>query len=139
MANLPLDEMKVNIRVKLVALWAAVVFCYVYGDYFALYIPNEASKLVSGDTLLNNPLKLFAASVLMALPSTVIILTVLASARVARLLNIVFGLFFTAIMVLIAITSIAPEWTAYVFYAVIESVMTLLIVWNAWQWPKASR
>lgn len=138
MANTALDELKVNTRVKLVALWCAVMFCYVYGDYFALYIPNEAQKLVSGDTLLNNPFKVLAASVLMAFPPLVIVMSVMASARVARTLNIVFGFVFTAIMVLVAATSIDPDWAAYVFYALLESIITVVIIWQAWNWPKAS-
>jgi Family of unknown function (DUF6326) len=134
-----LNEFKLNTRLKLVALWTAVMFCYVYGDYFALYIPGEASKLVSGDTLLNNPLRVFAASVLMALPPFVIIASVLARASVAKWLNIIFGFIFTAIMILIAVTSIpiTPEVSAYVFYAVLESAITITIIWQAGKWPNA--
>ena len=138
MSNSKLNEMSVNIRIKLVALWAALMFFYIYGDYFALYIPQEASKLVSGDTLLNSPLKLFAASVLLSIPPLVIIASVMASATLARILNIIFGVVFTAIMLLIAATSIAPEWAAYVFYALVESVITIVIVWQAWNWPKTN-
>jgi hypothetical protein len=136
----PLEESPVNIRIKLAALWAAVMFFYIYGDYFALYIPGEARKLVEGDTLLNEPVKVFAASVLMALPSLVIIATIFARAQVGRLVNIVFGIVFTAIMVLIAVTSIpvTAEVAAYVFYAVIESAITIGIVWQAWKWPRKS-
>lgn len=134
-----LDEQKVNTRIKLVALWAATMFFYIYGDYFALYIPGEASKLVDGKTLLNEPIKVFAASVLMSLPSLVIITTVMARAAIARWVNIVFGIIFTAIMVLIAVTSfpITAEVSAYVFYAVVESCITVVIIWQAWKWPKS--
>jgi hypothetical protein len=55
---------------------------------------------------------------------------------VNKWLNIVFGVFFTAIMLLIALTSFS-EWRAfYVFYAIVESVLTALIVWTAFTWPK---
>lgn len=131
-----LDEMQVNVRVKLVALWTALMFFYIYGDYFKLYIPDETGKLVSGDTMLDSPVKLFAASVLLALPPIVIILTVLAKASFARLVNITFGLFFTAIMVLIAFTSIGEWWIAYTFYAIVESIITGYIVFIAWKWQR---
>jgi hypothetical protein len=138
MPNSTFDELKVNTRIKLIALWGSVMFFYIYGDYFALYIPGEAGKLVSGDTLLNEPIKVFAASTLMSLPSLAIILTVMARATVARWVNIVLGLTFTAIMVLIAVTSIplTAEISAYVFYAVIESCITVMIIGQAWKWPK---
>lgn len=133
------DELKVNTRIKLAALWASVMFFYIYGDYFALYIPGQASKLVSGDTLLDTPIKVFAASVLMSLPPLVIIATVTARAAIARWANLIFGLIFTAIMLLIAVTSIpiTAEVSAYVFYALIESCITVAIMWQAWRWPKA--
>lgn len=132
------DEQKLNTRVKLIALWCAVMFCYIYGDYFALYIPKQAEKLVNGDTLLNSPIKVFAASVLMCIPPLVIIASAIARAQMARLMNIIFGFVYTAIMLLIAVTSIpvTPEVSAYVFYALLESVMTILIIWQAWKWQK---
>lgn len=140
MPHVSFDESKLNPRVKLVALWCAVMFCYIYGDYFALYIPKEAEKLVSGDTLLNSPMRVFGASVLMCLPSLVIISTLFARANVARVLNIVFGVIFTGIMLLIVFTSfpLTPEISAYVFYALLESAMTMTIVWQAWTWPRVS-
>ena len=139
--NIPLDKAQVNIRIKLAALWAAVMFFYIYGDYFALYIPGQTGKLVRADTLLNSPIKVFAASVLMSFPSLVIILTILSTPTLARWVNIIFSIIFTGIMVLIAATSIplTPEIAAYVFYAIVESCITLLIVWLAWKWPRVTK
>jgi hypothetical protein len=53
----------------------------------------------------------------MSIPPLVIIASVMARARLARLLNIIFGIMFTAIMLLIVVTSfpITPEVSAYVF------------------------
>jgi hypothetical protein len=64
-------------------------------------------------------------------------MTVLVKAAVARWINITLGGFFTAIMLLIAATAIAPEWAAYVLYALLESILTIMIVVKAWRWPKA--
>lgn len=132
------NELNLNIRIQLAFLWTAVMFCYVYGDYFALYIPGHAEKLVNGDTLLNSPMKLFAASVLMAVPPLVIIASVMARAKLVRVLNIVFGIVYTGIMLLIAISywPVPAEASAYVFYALLESVITLVIVRSAWRWQR---
>lgn len=94
---------------------------------------------MNGQTLLNSPLKVFAASVLMWLPSTTIALTVVVRAGVARWLNIIFGMIFTGIMLLITITSIpvTAKVAAYVFYAIIESALNTFIVPLAWHWPKS--
>lgn len=136
MASNQLEEIKLNLRIKLIAFWTAVMFFYLYGDYFALYIPGEANNLVTGDVILNNPVKLFAASVLMAMPPIVIIITAMGRAMLAKWTNVTVGILFTGIMVLIAATSIDIEWAAYVFYAVAESCITIAIVWLAFKWPK---
>ena len=31
-----LDDFKVHTKIKLAALWASVMFCYIYADYFGL-------------------------------------------------------------------------------------------------------
>ena len=131
-----LENLPVNLRIKLSLLWASVTLCYLYGDYFELYVPQKVAGLIDGKNLLNSPEKLFAASVLLAIPAAMVFLSVLVKPLFAKWLNIVCGLFFTAIMLLIAITSIKPWLGFYVFLAVLESVITSLIVWHAWRWPR---
>ena len=131
-----LDDIRINVKFKLAALWTSVMFCYVYGDYFSLYVPKKVEAFISGDVILNDPIKLFAASILMAIPSLMVFLSLALSARINRIFNIVFGIIYSAIMILIAVTSIAPWWTFYVFLAIVESCITLLIVWYAFRWPR---
>ena len=130
------EDFKVNVKIKLSALWVSVMFCYVYGDYFSLYVPKTIEGFINGKTLLDNPLKLFAASILMAIPALMVFLSIALKPKISRWLNIIFGTIYTAIMMLIAITSIAPWWTFYVFLAIVEIVITSIIVWYAWKWPK---
>jgi hypothetical protein len=130
------EDFKVNVRIKLSALWASVMFCYIYGDYFSLYVPNKIQGFVSGDNMLDNPIKLFAATILMVIPSLMIFLSILLRPKLARLLNIIFGIIYTGIMLLIAATTIAPWWAFYVFLALVESTITILIVWQAYKWPR---
>ena len=133
-----LEDFKINVKFKLSALWASVMFCYIYGDYFALYPPDQIQELINGKTRLDEPMKLFAASILMTIPSLMIFLSLALKATVNRWLNIIFGVIFTAIMVLIAISSKGSWWTFYIYLAIVESIITLLIVWLAWTWPKSS-
>jgi hypothetical protein len=35
------DDIKVHVKVKISALWASLMFCYIYGDYFGLYPCGE--------------------------------------------------------------------------------------------------
>lgn len=131
-----LEDFKINIKIKLSMLWTSVTLFYLYGDYFELYVPNKTKDLVTGDNLLNSPTNLFLAALLLAIPATMVVLSILIKPSINRVLNIVFGLFFTVIMLLIAFTSIESWRAFYVFYATLESSITALIVWCAFKWPK---
>ena len=130
------EDMKLNIKIKLSALWTSVTLCYLYGDYFELYVPQKTQWLVTGANLLDTPFKLFAASVLLAIPALMVFLSVSLKPAVNRRLNIALGFFFTVIMLLIAVTSLTPWRMFYVFLAVVESCLTSLIIWYAWKWPQ---
>lgn len=57
-----LEDFKINIRIKLSALWTSVMFCYIYGDYFELYVPEKVQGLLNGHNMLDTPIKLFTAT-----------------------------------------------------------------------------
>jgi Family of unknown function (DUF6326) len=129
-----MEEFKVNVRFKLSALWVSVTLCYLYGDYFELYIPHKVAGLLSGENMLDSPMKLFGASILLAIPALMVTLSITLKYLISRWLNIIFGVFFTLIMVLIAFVSLNSWLTFYVFLAIVESILTSLIVWYAWRW-----
>ena len=132
-----LENPPINIKLKLAALWTSVMFCYIYGDYFELYAPGKVEDLMNGVGMLDTPMKLFAASVMLAIPALMISLSVFLRPALSRWLNITFGAFFTGIMLLIAVNSLAIWYTFYVFLAFVESVLTATIVWQAWKWPRS--
>lgn len=134
--NNKLEDVQINIKIKLSALWASVTLCYLYGDYFELYVPKKTAGLISGDNLLDSPTKLFLAALLLAIPAVMVFLSIILKVPINKWLNICVGLFFTAIMILIAFTSLTPWRAFYVFLAIVESIITSLIVWYAWKWPK---
>ncbi|MFW0739373.1 DUF6326 family protein [Flavobacterium sp. T12S277] len=131
-----LKDFELNIRIKLAFLWAAVTLCYLYGDYFELYLPGKTAGLVSGDNLLNSPMKLLSAAILLALPPLMVLFSIFLKPKINRLLHIFFGIFFTLIMLLIAIGSLTVWKSFYVFLALFESVITAIIVVLAWKWPR---
>lgn len=136
MTSNALEDFKIPVKIKLSALWTSVTLCYLYGDYFELYLPKKVEGIISGESMLNSPMKLFAASVLLAIPAVMVFLSILTKPSINRWLNITLGIFFTAIMVLIALASMTYWRTFYVFFAILEAGITSLIVWYAWRWPK---
>lgn len=131
-----LENPKISIKIKLAALWTSVLFCYIYGDYYQLYTPDKVNSLISGDNILDSPITLLIASIVMAIPSIMIAGSILLKPVLNRILNIVFGTLFTIIMVAIGIYSTHEWYLFYVFLAFLESIITALIVWHAWKWPK---
>ena len=131
-----LDNPKLNIKIKLSALWTSVVFCYLYGDYFELYTPEKVDGLLTGSNVLDSPSKLLIASITLAIPSVMVALSILLNPKVNRFLNVFFGIVFTLMMILIGINSMTPWYSFYVFLAFLESLITFSIVWFAWKWPK---
>lgn len=131
-----LKDFDVNIKIKLAALWTATTFCYLYGDYFELYTPGKIDSLISGENVLDSPMILFIASIILAIPPLMIFLSLVLKPNINKTVNIIFGLLFTVMMVLIAIGSLTPWYSFYVFLAVVEAILTFTIVWKAFKWPK---
>ncbi|WP_034059684.1 DUF6326 family protein [Lacinutrix jangbogonensis] len=131
-----LENPKVNIKIKLGALWASATFCYLYGDYYELYTPNKINSLITGENILDSPTKLLIASIVMAIPSIMVGTSIILKSKINRILNIVFGTLFTVIMLFIGFNSMTEWGSFYVFLAFLESIITFLIVWYAWKWPR---
>ena len=131
-----LENQKINIKIKLASLWASATFCYLYGDYFELYTPDKVNSLISGDNILSSPTTLLIASIILAIPSIMVALSIFIKPKINRILNIVFGTIFTIMMIFIGIMSTNEWYLFYTFLAFLESLITASIVWFAWKWPK---
>jgi uncharacterized protein DUF6326 len=131
------EDIEVPVKLKLAALWTSVMFCYLYADYFGLYVPGALAKMLDG---IMEPLgpttqnMLLGTSLMMAIPSVMIFLSVALRPGASRWLNIVFGTLYSLIILLTM-----WSWRFYVFFGVIEIALTGLIVWYAWNWPRASK
>ena len=131
-----LEDHKTNIRLVLSALWTAVMFCYIYGDYFELYVPKKVEGLLNGQNMLDSPMKLLVATIILTIPALMIFLSLLLNPQLTKWLNIGVGLFFTFFTLLVGISAMT-EWRAfYVFLSFLESILTAIVVVKAWSWRK---
>lgn len=131
-----LEDIKVNVKVKLSALWASVMFCYIYADYFGLYIPGRLQRMLEGKMGPLGPTTqgvLLFTSVMMAIPSVMIFLSVALKPNLNRWLNLIFGALYTLIILITM-----WDWYFYIFFGVIEIMLTGLVVWYAWTWPRTT-
>ena len=97
-----LEDVRVNVRFKLFALWSSVMFFYIYGDYFELHQPGQLQDMIAGSSpfgAISQGILLGMASV-MIIPSLMPFLSLILPARVNRWANVVFGAIYTVIMIL---------------------------------------
>ena len=130
------EDFRVNVRIKLSALWTAVMFCYIYGDYFELYVPQKVDGLLNGQNILDTPIKLFIATFILTVPALMIFLSLMLSVKLTKWLNITIGIFFTILTLLVGISSISEWKMFYVFLSFLESIVTIIIIWQAWNWKR---
>ncbi len=131
-----LHDTPIPVRIRLAGLWASVMFCFIYGDYFELYRPGKLASMEAGrigpwDV---SPGVLIGTTILMLIPSLMTAATLILPVAIARVVNIVFGLAYAAIMVL----AIQGAWTFYVLFGLVEIALCAGIVWTALRWPRAA-
>ncbi|NRF38057.1 DUF6326 family protein [Pedobacter foliorum] len=136
--NIHLENLPVGVKIKLSALWASVMFCYVYGDFFSLFVPDRIQKLIDGHSGVGTttPYSLLAFAMLMTIPSLMIFLSLVLKPSINRSANIGIGSLFTLIMILILFTTTSKWMIFYSYLALIEIILTSLIICYAWKWPK---
>jgi hypothetical protein len=130
-----LENPQVHVKLKLSALWAAVMFCYIYGDYFGLFKPGHLASMAAGKMGPLGPATqgvLLGVAIMMAIPSVMVFLSLALPPAANRWTNITFGVIYTVIMLM----TMPGAWMFYLFLGVVEIVLTSLIVWYAWSWPR---
>ena len=131
----PLSDAPVPVRLKLSALWAATMFCYVYGDFFSLFKPGRLAAMQAGQTGAGATSQgmLLAFAVLMSVPALMVFLSLVLPAALCRWANLVVGILFTLLMLAL----IPGTWAFYLYLGVVEAALTAVIAWQAWRWPRA--
>jgi hypothetical protein len=131
-----LDDLKIDVKIKLAALWTSVMFCYIYADYFGLYRTGALRGMLAGRMGPLGPATqgvLLGTAVVLAIPAVMIFLSLALIPNPNRRLNVVLGIVYA----LINLTNFLSAWAFYIFFGIIEIMLTLLIVWYAWSWPRS--
>lgn len=130
------EDVKINVKIKLSALWAAVMLCFTYCDILQFYLPSMLDEVIQGNMGFMGPVtqvKMLGGAIMMSIPSVMVFLSLVLKPKVNRLINIIFGILFTLIMI---VTMFMGAWVYYMYFGTIEIILTILIVWYALKWPK---
>jgi hypothetical protein len=130
-----MEDMKISVKMKLSALWVAMMLLYIYADVLYLYKPGQLEEMLKG---LMGPFPatqgaLLLASILVTIPAVMVFLSLTLKYKVNRRANITLGVLYTAVNI---VNLIGETWAFYIFFGIVEIGCTLLIVWNAWKWTK---
>ena len=127
------EPASVNVRIKISALWAALLFVYAYVDIFGLYRPDVRADIeagqIGGFTLSQS--FLLATTIYVVIPSLMVFATLVLRPRLNRIANI-------ALSIIYALTIIAGaigEWNYYILASAIEVGLLACVVYYAWTWP----
>jgi len=128
------EDVKINVKMKLSALWVALMLIYIYADILSLFKAGVIEKMMEG---FMGPFPvtqgaLLSASILMTIPAVMVFLSLTLKPKVNRWANIILGVLYTFVNIgnLIGETS----WFFYMSFVVVEITLTLLIVGYAWKW-----
>ena len=136
-----LEDVKINIKIKLAALWVALMFLYIYADILTFYQPGIIEEIISGKIvgIQINQVFLLGAAILLAIPGIMVCLSLTLKAKANRWANIILGIFHAGVLLTTMFIPIETmeSYAHHIFYLIAEAVFIILIVWCAWKWPNS--
>jgi len=129
-----LEDVRISVRLKISALWIAMLFLFAYGDIFGFFRTGLIEEVIAGEVsgIEITQVFLFGISVYIAIASVMVFLSLILRPRANRWANIVLPILY---IVSIAISSVGETWAYYYFMSIAESALLVLIMWYAWTWP----
>ena len=129
-----------DMKVRFSMLWIFAMFNYLYADVITLMDPATIKGIITGNV---GPVPmsqgfLLGAAILMETAIAMVPLSLILEYRANRWANIVIGVLHTAaVLASLFVGGTMPAFY-YLFFATIEILCTLLIVWYAWRWKPAT-
>ncbi len=131
-----LHDPPVPVRAKLAAAWTSFMFLYIYVDYFALYKPGFVDDILAGIVfefdISQTLLTVFLAAI--AVPSLMIVLSVILPARANRVINLVVASVYIPFSMF---NAVGESWTYFYGLSIgLELLLLAFILRSAWTWPR---
>lgn len=131
-----LENLEVNVKLKLAAAWASFTLLYLYVDYFHLYMPGIIEDILAGKVFVFEITQAFVLGGLISvsIPALMVFLSVALPAKRNRWTSLLVAAIYIPYSI---VNVIGEEWVFfYWFGAVVEVVLLLLIIRYAWKWPR---
>ena len=124
---------RIDSRVKIAALWAAMMLCYTYADILGFYAPGNLAELMSAEIagIAMTQQVLFGSAVLMVIPTLMIYLSTVLELKANRLVNLIAAGVYLLVLIGTFFTGRNPAY--YILFAVVKAGLLGLIIWYAWK------
>lgn len=134
-----LEDVDVNVKLKLAGLWITLMFIYLYVDVLAFFKPGVIEDILVGKIWVLDITQVWAltALVMMTIPSLMVFLSLTLPAKVNRWTNLIVAILFVVVSIGNAVGEVT--WMYFHIYAiVVEVVLLALVIWFAWKWPRST-
>lgn len=129
------EDHKVNIEIRLAALWSALMLIYIYVDILSLYKPGAIQGILPGrvwDFQISQAWAL-GALLLMMIPGFMVVVSLILKAAVNHWVNISVAILYVAVGIG---SSIGETWTFLIVGHAAGIVLLLCIIRIAARWPQ---
>ena len=133
-----MEDVKINVKLKISALWIVMLFVFAYVDIFLFYRTGFIEGIMAGKVAIFqiNQVFLFLTTLYILIPSIMVFLSLVLKPKVNRFANITIAILY---VVSILGSLVGETWAFYIFGSIVESLLLLLIIWYAWKWPKQQK
>jgi len=122
------EEMKTRFS----TLWIFIMFNMAFADIIGMMYPGFMAKIVAGtpvDGTVVTPTLLLIGAFILEIPTAMIFLSRLLKHGINRWVNMISGL-----ITIIFVIGMGSPTIVYYFFATIEVLSCLAIIWFAWKW-----
>ena len=133
-AHTEFELFKVNVRIKISALWTAMLFVFAYVDIFSLYRPDFRANVEAGEIggFTVDQSFLLVTTIYIVIPSLMVFGALVLRPRVNRIANIALSIVYALSIIAGAI----GEWDYYILGSAIEVAALATVAYYAWTWPE---
>jgi ABC-type dipeptide/oligopeptide/nickel transport system permease subunit len=137
--SIELHDSKVDQKVVLSGLWISTLFVFAYVDIFGFWRADVINGALDGEVpgvgFEIDQVFLTLTTVYILVPSLMVMVSLVAPARVNRVTNVNVSLLYLASIVA---TVVGETWAYYILGSVVEVLLLLAIARVAWMWPARS-
>ena len=130
-----LVERAVDTKLVIMSAWVALMCLYLYCDWFSLFRTGQISSIMNGKMgpFDVSQTSLVLAGLLMVIPSLMIVVSVLVTARICRIINLAAS----ALYFLVNIGNMVGEtWGYYYLFGLLELGLVTFIFVISLRWPR---